>query len=177
MARRSWAEVEIESLCGMLSYNCHYHQAHEYSDIGITPIKPVFAADGGGTRCAAKARQETRIVWRICCPRSSSTDPPGLLHEGTKLPTESELVRSYDVSRTVVREALSKYTGCRVGRNPPWHSTFVLPARQSASPMLSARASSASPSMCWLRWSCASVWRPRLPVWLPSAAAKPICRS
>lgn len=63
----------------------------------------------------------------------------GLLHEGDKLPTESELVRSYDVSRTVVREALSKLQAAGLVETRHGIGTFVLPARQSASPMLSAR--------------------------------------
>lgn len=62
----------------------------------------------------------------------------GLLSEGDKLPTESELVRNYDVSRTVVREALSKLQASGLVETRHGIGTFVLPPRQSTSPMLSA---------------------------------------
>ena len=61
----------------------------------------------------------------------------GLLNEGDKLPTESELVRSYDVSRTVVREALSKLQASGLVETRHGIGTFVLPARQSPGLVLS----------------------------------------
>lgn len=61
----------------------------------------------------------------------------GLLQQGDKLPTESELVRSYDVSRTVVREALSKLQAAGLVETRHGIGTFVLPARHSPAPSLS----------------------------------------
>ncbi|MEG0920692.1 MAG: FadR/GntR family transcriptional regulator [Comamonas sp.] len=62
----------------------------------------------------------------------------GLLQEGDKLPTESELVRAYDVSRTVVREALSKLQASSLVETRHGIGTFVLPARQTSAMVLSA---------------------------------------
>ena len=62
----------------------------------------------------------------------------GLLNEGDKLPTESELVRSYDVSRTVVREALSKLQASGLVETRHGIGTFVLPAPVRQSPVLNA---------------------------------------
>lgn len=53
-----------------------------------------------------------------------------LLREGDKLPTESELVRDYDVSRTVVREALSKLQAAGLVETRHGIGTFVLPTRE-----------------------------------------------
>ncbi len=63
----------------------------------------------------------------------------GLLREGDKLPTESELVQGYDVSRTVVREALSKLQAAGLVETRHGIGTFVLPARESAGLTLNAR--------------------------------------
>ena len=63
----------------------------------------------------------------------------GLLNEGDKLPTESELVRSYDVSRTVVREAISQLQAAGLAETRHGIGTFVLPARTGAGLTLNAR--------------------------------------
>lgn len=63
----------------------------------------------------------------------------GLLREGDKLPTESELVRSYDVSRTVVREAISKLQAAGLAETRHGIGTFVRPARAGAGLTLNAR--------------------------------------
>jgi DNA-binding FadR family transcriptional regulator len=63
----------------------------------------------------------------------------GLLHEGEKLPTESELVRSYDVSRTVVREAISKLQAAGLVETRHGIGTFVRAAREEGGLTLSAR--------------------------------------
>lgn len=63
----------------------------------------------------------------------------GLLHEGEKLPTESELVRNYDVSRTVVREAISKLQASGLVETRHGIGTFVRSTENRAAPMLNAR--------------------------------------
>ncbi len=63
----------------------------------------------------------------------------GLLRDGDKLPTESELVHDYDVSRTVVREALSKLQAAGLVETRHGIGTFVLPAREGAGLTLNAR--------------------------------------
>nr|WP_309830572.1 FadR/GntR family transcriptional regulator [Paracidovorax wautersii] len=54
-----------------------------------------------------------------------------LLTPGDKLPTESELMRAHDVSRTVVREALSKMQAAGLVETRHGIGTFVLPPRTS----------------------------------------------
>lgn len=56
----------------------------------------------------------------------------GLLREGDKMPTESELVQAYDVSRTVVREALSKLQAAGLVETRHGIGTFVLPPRSGS---------------------------------------------
>lgn len=51
------------------------------------------------------------------------------LNPGDKLPTESELMRVHDVSRTVVREALSKMQAAGLVETRHGIGTFVLPPR------------------------------------------------
>lgn len=63
----------------------------------------------------------------------------GLLRDGDKLPTESELVQSYDVSRTVVREALSKLQAAGLVETRHGIGTFVLPVREGGGLILNAR--------------------------------------
>ncbi|MFT3814525.1 MAG: FadR/GntR family transcriptional regulator [Acidovorax sp.] len=63
----------------------------------------------------------------------------GLLREGDKLPTESELVQTYDVSRTVVREAISKLQASGLVRTRHGIGTFVAPVRTDASLLLNPR--------------------------------------
>lgn len=53
----------------------------------------------------------------------------GRLREGDKLPTESELVQGYEVSRTVVREALSKLQAAGLVETRHGIGTFVLQTR------------------------------------------------
>ena len=45
----------------------------------------------------------------------------GALEPGKKLPPESEIVREHGVSRTVVREAISKLQAAGNGGDTPWH--------------------------------------------------------
>ncbi|RYZ09322.1 MAG: FadR family transcriptional regulator [Comamonadaceae bacterium] len=51
------------------------------------------------------------------------------LHAGDKLPTESAIMKAYDVSRTVVREALSKLQAAGLVETRHGVGTFVLPPR------------------------------------------------
>jgi GntR family transcriptional regulator, transcriptional repressor for pyruvate dehydrogenase complex len=55
------------------------------------------------------------------------------LRPGDKLPTESEIMQTYGVSRTVVREALSKLQAAGLVETHHGIGTFVLEARPTAS--------------------------------------------
>ena len=63
----------------------------------------------------------------------------GLLRAGERLPTESELVRGYDVSRTVVREAISKLQAAGLVETRHGIGTFVQATREGAGLVLDAR--------------------------------------
>ncbi|GAB3355506.1 MULTISPECIES: FadR/GntR family transcriptional regulator [Giesbergeria] len=69
----------------------------------------------------------------------------GLLNEGDKLPTESALVRTYEVSRTVVREALSRLQAAGLAETRHGIGTFVRASQ--AAPTLSLNAEELSASV------------------------------
>jgi len=56
----------------------------------------------------------------------------GLWQAGDKLPSETEIMAQFEVSRTVVREALSRLQAAGVVETRHGIGTFVLPARESA---------------------------------------------
>ena len=93
------------------------------------------ASDAGALR--NKASRGSRNLANLLSEEFETKIRQGLLNEGDKLPTESELVRSYDVSRTVVREALSKLQASGLVETRHGIGTFVLPARQSPGLVLS----------------------------------------
>lgn len=62
----------------------------------------------------------------------------GLLAEGEKLPTESSLVQTYEVSRTVVREALSRLQASGLVETRHGIGTFVRAAQPASTLMLNA---------------------------------------
>ena len=76
-----------------------------------TPDLPQNAASGLTAKSVtlrSKSSGSSRNLGNLLFDEFESKIRQGLLKEGEKLPTESELVRTYEVSRTVVREALSK---------------------------------------------------------------------
>ena len=98
---------------------------------------PFFStSDLGALR--AKAGRGNRNLANLLSEEFETKIKQGLLQEGDKFPTESELVRSYVVSRTVVREALSKLQAAGLVETRHGIGTFVLPARQGPSMILSA---------------------------------------
>jgi len=56
----------------------------------------------------------------------------GEIKEGEKLPTEAEIMAKYDVSRTVVREALSKLQASSLVETRHGIGTFSLPSSESS---------------------------------------------
>ncbi|ROR39749.1 FadR/GntR family transcriptional regulator [Diaphorobacter sp. C33] len=74
-------------------------------------------------------RSAGRSLAKVLFDEFESKIRQGLLREGDKLPTESELVQGYDVSRTVVREALSKLQAAGMVETRHGIGTFVLPPR------------------------------------------------
>ena len=102
------------------------------------PQSVPFLLPAEGSALRSKAGRGSRNLANLLSEEFENKIRQGLFNEGDKLPTESELVRSYDVSRTVVREALSKLQAGGLVETRHGIGTFVLPARHSPGPMLSA---------------------------------------
>jgi len=87
----------------------------------------------------SKSRRGSRSLANLLSEEFENKIRQGLLREGDKLPTESELVRNFDVSRTVVREALSKLQASGLVETRHGIGTFVLPAQNSSAVLLNAK--------------------------------------
>jgi GntR family transcriptional repressor for pyruvate dehydrogenase complex len=92
----------------------------------------------------SKSSGSSRNLGNLLFDEFESKIRQGLLQEGEKLPTESALVRTYEVSRTVVREALSKLQAAELVQTKHGIGTFVLPMRAGKSPVLNAHELTAS---------------------------------
>lgn len=101
------------------------------------PQNPKFPVQTDGAALRSKAGRGSRNLANLLSEEFVHKIRQGLFHEGDKLPTESELVRSYDVSRTVVREALSKLQAAGLVETRHGIGTFVLATRQIPGPVLS----------------------------------------
>jgi DNA-binding FadR family transcriptional regulator len=99
---------------------------------------PQSAATTEGSALRSRSGRGSRSLANLLSEEFEAKIRQGQLKEGDKLPTESDLVRSYDVSRTVVREALSKLQAAGLVETRHGIGTFVLPAPATASLVLSA---------------------------------------
>ena len=104
------------------------------SELSATPS---MASDSTTSLRGSRAAKGSRSLANLLSEEFENKIRQGLFGEGDKLPTESELVRSYDVSRTVVREALSKLQASGLVETRHGIGTFVLPARQNPGLVLS----------------------------------------
>lgn len=102
------------------------------------PQAPATSVPQEGAALRSKAGRGSRNLASLLSEEFGHKIRQGLLREGDKLPTESELVRNYDVSRTVVREALSKLQAAGLVETRHGIGTFVLPTRHNPGPVLSA---------------------------------------
>ena len=100
------------------------------------PQSTAFLLQTEGAALRSKTSRGSRSLANLLSEEFEQKIRQGQLNEGDKLPTESELVRNFDVSRTVVREALSKLQAGGFVETRHGIGTFVLPPRPS--PMLSA---------------------------------------
>lgn len=104
------------------------------------PQAPSLFVQTDGASLRSKAGRGSRNLANLLFEEFSNKIRQGLLNKGDKLPTESELVRSYDVSRTVVREALSKLQAAGFVETRHGIGTFILSTQPSnPGPMLSDR--------------------------------------
>ncbi|MDM0113414.1 FadR/GntR family transcriptional regulator [Variovorax sp. J22R133] len=96
---------------------------------------PATSAGEGGPPAAPQApfvgrpRQRARGLAHGLVEDLSAKIRDGALRPGDKLPTESEIMQAYEVSRTVVREALSKLQAGGLVETHHGIGTFVLQPR------------------------------------------------
>ncbi|MFT3720828.1 MAG: FadR/GntR family transcriptional regulator [Pseudorhodoferax sp.] len=86
-----------------------------------------------------KAGRGGRSLTRLLSEEFEHKIRQGLLRAGDRLPTESELVRSHGVSRTVVREAISKLQAAGLVETRHGIGTFVQAGREGTGLTLDAR--------------------------------------
>ena len=88
---------------------------------------PSFAS-GPTVGTSSRARRPGGLVGEIVASLSERVQQ-GHLQAGDKLPSESEIMAQFEVSRTVVREALSRLQAAGAVETRHGIGTFVLPAR------------------------------------------------
>jgi DNA-binding FadR family transcriptional regulator len=111
----------------------HYHQGmRKMSTVLSSPATGVADA-GGGTAvpadAAARPRRRSRSLALDLVEDLSGRIRTQILRPGDKLPTESAIMEEFGVSRTVVREALSKLQAAGLVETHHGIGTFVLEAR------------------------------------------------
>lgn len=90
---------------------------------------PAYTHDAVATASAALPPRRVRGLANVLVDHFCAQVRDRVLSPGDKLPTESELMRVHDVSRTVVREALSKLQAAGLVETRHGIGTFVLPPR------------------------------------------------
>jgi len=85
---------------------------------------PTDALSAGGPAAASRVRRPRGLVMEIVESLDQSIRG-GQLHPGDKLPTEAEIMARFDVSRTVVREALSRLQASGLVETRHGIGTFV----------------------------------------------------
>ena len=118
--------------CGAIMMTHMYQRSKEL------PVT-AFAPAGSEVSLRSKVGRSGRSLANLLSEEFENKIRQGLLREGEKLPTESELVRSYDVSRTVVREAISKMQAAGLVKTQHGIGTFVLPVRAVGGAVLTPR--------------------------------------
>jgi len=98
---------------------------HEPAAKVVTEVGAHGPADG----FAGRPRQRARGLAHGLVDDLSGRIRDGALRPGDKLPTESEIMRAFGVSRTVVREALSKLQAAELVETHHGVGTFVLQPR------------------------------------------------
>jgi DNA-binding FadR family transcriptional regulator len=114
-----------------LSYNWQrdYHQ--RMASLSTAEPSSVDAAETGIAGYAVRPRQRGRGLAHSLVDDFGVRIRDGVLRPGDKLPTESEIMQAFGVSRTVVREALSKLQAGGLVETHHGVGTFVLHPRAS----------------------------------------------
>lgn len=94
-------------------------------DLVQTPRAPVAPPAPTGAGVAVRPRRARGLVQEVVESLSASIRE-GVIPSGAKLPTESEIMARFDVSRTVVREAISRLQANRLVETRHGVGTFAL---------------------------------------------------
>ena len=116
-----------------------------------------------------RARRKHRSLAQELVTELSERIRSGQLKRGDKLPTESAIMEEQGVSRTVVREAISRLQASGLVETRHGIGTFVLDM-PSPSGFRIDPATIVTLRDVLLFWSCASAWKWKPPGSLPSAA-------
>jgi DNA-binding FadR family transcriptional regulator len=131
-------EVAVGSLIGvssldsyLLSYNFadDYHQPMARLSTEVPSMSD--APDISSSSYAERPRQRGRGLAHKLVDDFGARIRDGVLRPGDKLPTESEIMQAFGVSRTVVREALSKLQAAGLVETHHGVGTFVMQQRAS----------------------------------------------
>jgi GntR family transcriptional regulator, transcriptional repressor for pyruvate dehydrogenase complex len=114
-----------------LSYNWQrdYHQ--RMASLSTAELSSADAPEPAVAGYAARPRQRGRGLAHSLVDDFGARIRDGALRPGDKLPTESEIMQAFGVSRTVVREALSKLQAGGLVETHHGVGTFVLQPRSS----------------------------------------------
>ncbi|MDE2418894.1 MAG: FadR family transcriptional regulator [Burkholderiales bacterium] len=99
-------------------------------DLVQTPRAPVATSAGADTADSPRPRRARGLVNEVVESLAASIRE-GTIRPGDKLPTESEIVARFDVSRTVVREAISRLQANRLVETRHGVGTFALAPQSS----------------------------------------------
>lgn len=114
----------------VVQHKTNYHQSMANLSTVLTPdfpggdIASAVPADGG-----VRPRKRSRGLAHELVDDFSGRIRAQLMQPGDKLPTEAAIMQTYGVSRTVVREALSKLQAAGLVETHHGIGTFVLEAR------------------------------------------------
>jgi len=117
----------------MLSYNCSddYHQAMPSLSTEVPSTPDAGATVASALPFAGRTRTRGRGLAHTLVDDFGARIRDAVLRPGDKLPTESEIMQAFGVSRTVVREALSKLQAAGLVETHHGVGTFVLQQRAS----------------------------------------------
>jgi GntR family transcriptional regulator, transcriptional repressor for pyruvate dehydrogenase complex len=108
-----------------------YHQAMPRLSTELPSMSDAAISGSGPAAYVARSRPRGRGLAHALVDDFGVRIRDGALRPGDKLPTESEIMQSFGVSRTVVREALSKLQAAGLVETHHGVGTFVLQPRTS----------------------------------------------
>ena len=134
---------QAKDVSHMLSDNCIVDNSAFgcqvfFVNLTKTPMPVLDRPSAGATAEPVRARRPRGLVMEIVDSLGDNIRS-GRIHPGEKLPTEAEIMVRFDVSRTVVREALSKLQASGLVETRHGIGTFVSPRDMSGNFKISAQ--------------------------------------